>query len=167
MKKLIMLLLVLVLLVSVAFAPESGELRDGQYTVEVSLAGGSGRASVASPASVTISNGEMTAKIVWSSPYYDYMMLDGVKYLPINKQGNSTFEIPVAALDQELAASAETIAMSQPHVIDYTLRFDSATLRADDGGMIWIIAGAIALAVVATAVVVILRKRGRKLEHAA
>ena len=165
MKKITMLVLALALLFSVACAPVSGELRDGQYTIEVALSGGSGRASVSSPAEVTLANGKMTARIIWSSPNYDLMLVDGEKYLPLNKEGNSTFEIPVAALDQEIAVSAETTAMSQPHMIDYTLRFDSATLRAADGGVAWIIAGAIVL--VAVAVAVILRKRREKVEHAA
>ena len=40
------------------------------------------------------------------------------------------FEIPVAALDTALAVTADTVAMSTPHEIDYTLTFDSATLAA-------------------------------------
>lgn len=70
----------------------------------------------------------MTAVIVWSSPNYDYMLIDGEKYLPTNTEGNSTFEIPVAALDTALAVTADTVAMSTPHEIDYTLTFDSTTL---------------------------------------
>ena len=166
MKKITMLVLALALLFSVACAPVSGELRDGQYTIEVALSGGSGRASVSSPAEVTLANGKMIARIIWSSPNYDLMLVDGEKYLPLNKEGNSIFEIPIAALDQEIVVSAETTAMSQPHVIDYTLRFDSATLQADDGGMAWIIAGVIAL-ISAAVVAVLLRKRRKKVEHAA
>ena len=74
--------------------------------------------------------GAMTATIVWSSPNYDYMLIDGEKYLPTNTEGNSTFEIPVAALDTALAVTADTVAMSTPHEIDYTLTFDSTTLAA-------------------------------------
>ena len=90
--------------------------------------GGSGRATVESPAALTVADGTMTAVIVWSSPNYDYMLIDGEKYLPTNTEGNSTFEIPVAALDTALAVTADTVAMSTPHEIDYTLTFDSATL---------------------------------------
>lgn len=103
---------------------------DGTYTCAVTLEGGSGRATVESPAVLTIADGSMTATIVWSSPNYDYMLIDGEKYLPTNTEGNSTFEIPVAALDTALAVTADTIAMSTPHEIDYTLTFDSATLVA-------------------------------------
>ena len=103
---------------------------DGTYTCAVTLQGGSGRATVDSPAALTVVDGAMTATIVWSSPNYDYMLIDGEKYLPTNTEGNSTFEIPVAALDTALAVTADTVAMSTPHEIDYTLTFDSTTLAA-------------------------------------
>lgn len=103
---------------------------DGSYTCAVTLEGGSGRATVESPTALTVADGIMTATIVWSSPNYDYMLVDGEKYLPVNTDGNSTFEIPVAALDTALAVTADTVAMSTPHEIDYTLTFDSATLAA-------------------------------------
>ena len=96
---------------------------DGSYTCAVTLEGGSGRATVESPAALTVADGTMTAVIVWSSPNYDYMLIDGEKYLPTNTEGNSTFEIPVAALDTALAVTADTVAMSTPHEIEYTLTF--------------------------------------------
>ena len=102
---------------------------DGTYTCEVTLEGGSGRATVESPAALTVADGKMTAAIVWSSPNYDYMLVDGEKYLPTNTEGNSTFEIPVAALDTALDVTADTVAMSTPHEIEYTLIFDSASLK--------------------------------------
>ena len=98
-------------------------LADGSYTCEVTLEGGSGRATVESPAALTVENGKMTATIVWSSPNYDYMIVDGEKYLPTNTDGNSTFAIPVAALNTPLAVTADTVAMSTPHEIEYTLTF--------------------------------------------
>lgn len=101
---------------------------DGDYTVEVSLQGGSGRASVTSPAPLTIRDGAMTAAITWSSPNYDYMIVNGTKYDPVFPQGNAAFTIPVAALDQDLAVIADTTAMGQPHEIAYTLRFSSDSL---------------------------------------
>ena len=96
---------------------------DGEYTASVVLEGGSGRATVESPAALTVADGKMTAAIVWSSPNYDYMIVDGEKYLPTNTEGNSTFEIPVAALGTPLAVTADTVAMSTPHEIEYTLTF--------------------------------------------
>ncbi len=98
-------------------------LADGAYTCDVTLEGGSGRATVESPAALTVADGRMAATIVWSSPNYDYMLVDGEKYLPTNTEGNSTFEIPVAALDTPLDVVGDTVAMSTPHEIEYTLTF--------------------------------------------
>ena len=101
----------------------------GEYTVAVSLDGGTGRATVESPARIVAAeDGSCTATIVWSSPNYDQMVVDDQKYLPVNDSGNSTFEIPVRAFDRDLEVQAETTAMSEPHMIDYKLRFDSSTL---------------------------------------
>ena len=102
---------------------------DGSYTCEVTLEGGSGRATVESPAALTVADGKMTAAIVWSSPNYDYMIVDGEKNLPTNTEGNSTFEIPVSALDTALTVTADTVAMSTPHEIEYTLTFAADSLK--------------------------------------
>ena len=102
---------------------------DGSYTCEVTLEGGSGRATVESPPALTVADGKMTATLVWSSPNYDYMIVDGEKYLPTNTEGNSTFEIPVAALDTALTVTADTVAMSTPHEIEYTLTFAADSLK--------------------------------------
>ena len=104
-------------------------LEDGDYTTEVTLEGGSGRATVDSPAAITIKDGEATATIVWSSPNYDYMLVDGEKYEPVNTEGNSTFEIPVDGFDYPMEVVGDTVAMSEPHEIEYTLQFDSSTME--------------------------------------
>ena len=104
---------------------------DGTYTCAVTLEGGSGKATVESPATLTVQDGKITATIVWSSKNYDYMLVDGEKYLPVNADGNSTFEIPVAQLDVPQTVVGDTVAMSTPHEIEYTLTFDSTTLEAN------------------------------------
>ena len=83
-----------------------------------------------SPAAIVINGETITATIVWSSPYYEYMLIDGVQYDPIQTEGNSTFEIPVI-LDTDMAVSASTVAMSEPHLVDYTLHFDSSTIKGE------------------------------------
>ena len=99
------------------------EFQDGTYQMEVELLGGSGRASVTSPAKVEIKDGKAVATLEWSSPNYDYMVVNGEKYLPVNTEGNSVFQIPVEAFDQDIAVIADTVAMSTPHEIEYTLNF--------------------------------------------
>ena len=99
------------------------EFQDGTYQMEVELLGGSGRASVTSPAKVEIKDGKAVATLEWSSPNYDYMVVDGEKYLPVNTEGNSVFRIPVEAFDRDITVIADTVAMSTPHEIEYTLNF--------------------------------------------
>lgn len=99
------------------------KFQDGTYQMEVELLGGSGRASVTSPAKVEIKDGKAVATLEWSSPNYDYMVVDGEKYLPVNTEGNSVFQIPVEAFDRDIAVIADTVAMSTPHEIEYTLNF--------------------------------------------
>ena len=104
-------------------------LADGTYTVEAALTGGSGRASVESPAVVEVKDGKAEATIIWSSSNYDYMRVDEEKFLPVNTEGNSTFVITVTGFDSPLTVYADTTAMSTPHEIEYTLTFDSSTLE--------------------------------------
>ena len=99
------------------------KFQDGTYQMEVELLGGSGRASVTSPAKVEIKDGKAVATLEWSSPNYDYMVVDGEKYLPVNTEGNSVFRIPVEAFDRDITVIADTVAMSTPHEIEYTLNF--------------------------------------------
>jgi len=158
-KKMISLLLALLVLAAPALAASELPV-DGRYTVEVTLSGGSGRASVETPAKLTVEQGAASAVVVWSSSNYEFMVVDGQTYRPIQEEGNSTFEIPVV-LDEEMAVSAQTLAMSEPHLIDYTLLFRSDTLKPMDGRQtvpVWgVLAGAAVLAVV-----LLLLWRGRR-----
>lgn len=112
---------------------------DGEYyTVNcaVALTGGSGRASVESPAQVKEAGDEKTVKIVWSSPYYDYMIVDGIRYENEEKEGgNSVFTIPFEEYDTEFSVIADTTAMSEPHEIEYGITVyetDTSTWKSSD-----------------------------------
>lgn len=108
-------------------------LEDGTYIADGTLEGGSGRATISSPVELTVKDGQMTARIEFSSPYYDYMIVDGKKYEPENTEGNSQFTIPMAGFDAGVPVTADTVAMSEPHEIDYEIVLDSATLKSWDG----------------------------------
>lgn len=105
---------------------ETGMLEDGTYTMEITFGGGSGRAQILSPASVTVTGGNTVATVQWNSPNYDYMLVDGEKYLPVNTEGDSAFEFPVV-LDEEMTVIGDTVAMSTPHEVEYTITFHSDT----------------------------------------
>ena len=104
---------------------------DGTYTIAVTLEGGSGKASIQSPCTLTVADGKMTATIVWSSSHYDYMLVDGERCDVLSTENGSTFEIPVAALDTPLAVVGDPTAMSTPHEIDYTLTFDASSAEVN------------------------------------
>ena len=99
--------------------------------VAVTLEGGSGKASIQSPCTLTVADGKMTATIVWSSSHYDYMLVDGERCDVLSTENGSTFEIPVAALDTPLAVVGDTTAMSTPHEIDYTMTFDASSAEVN------------------------------------
>ena len=99
-------------------------LADGDYTVKVTFSGGTGKAKIVSPATLHVKNGKMTATVKWSSDKYDYMKVNGTKYMNENKGGNSVFTFPVSALGKSFTVIGDTTAMSTPHEIEYTLRLD-------------------------------------------
>lgn len=98
-------------------------IHDGEYTASVSLTGGSGKAYIESPCRVICEGGKVTADIVWSSPNYDFMEIDGERFYPVNEDGNSEFLIPVV-IGKDMEVSADTTAMGEPHLIGYLLRFE-------------------------------------------
>ena len=105
------------------------DLEDGEYSIQVDLEGGSGKASLTSPTILTVEDGKAYAQIQWSSSNYDYMIVDGEKYLPTNEEGmNSVFEIPVLSMDEAMPVIADTTAMGAPHEIDYNLTFYSDSI---------------------------------------
>ena len=134
------------------------DLEDGEYEVPATLEGGSGKASVASPATLIVKDGKAFARIQWSSSHYDYMLVDGIKILPEEKaspEDNSVFVIPVTSLSEPMKVIGDTTAMSTPHEVEYTLDFE---LPGEGSGhrTIWIVLGA---AVILGALLVWLIKR--------
>ncbi len=109
--------------------PASIDMEDGEYAIDVSLTGGSGKASVSSPTVFIVRDGKAYARLQWSSSNYDYMIVGTEKYLNCNTEGgNSVFEIPVAAFDTALPVIADTTAMGTPHEVEYTLIFYTETI---------------------------------------
>lgn len=107
------------------------DLEDGEYSIEVILEGGSGRATITSPAIMTVRGGKGYVQIEWSSPNYDYMKVENKTFKPLQEAGNSTFELPIIDFDMPIAVVANTTAMSTPHEIEYTLTFLQDTIKQD------------------------------------
>lgn len=129
-KTLCLVLATLLLVLGLGCQKKAKALADGTYTVAVTLAGGTGKAKIASPVQLVVKDGQMSAILVWSSSNYDYMKVNGVRYDAVIEEGHSTFTVPVASLEEPLPVVADTVAMSTPHEIEYTITFDPATLAA-------------------------------------
>ena len=107
------------------------DLTDGEYAIDVTMTGGSGKATIQSPTLLTLNDGIAYASITWSSSNYDYMIVDGQKYLNESEEDvNSHFTIPIADLTQDTPVIADTLAMGTPHEVQYVLTFDPASIAS-------------------------------------
>ena len=144
--------------------PMKVDMSDGTYKIDVVLEGGSGRATITSPATLVVKEGCAYAQIEWSSSHYDYMKVGETIYDPINTDGNSVFELPVTVMDEPMDVIADTTAMSVPHEIEYTLTFASDSItsgrQAAPGQQLIYLAVVVAAGVV----VVILTKKKKSKE---
>ncbi|MCQ2439003.1 MAG: hypothetical protein MJ074_04480 [Oscillospiraceae bacterium] len=128
-RKLTVLFLLLTFLLCCGCGKKAVIAENGVYTVIASLKGGSGKTTLLNPTLLTVENGEMTAELVFSSRSYDYVLVNGERFEVLSTEPGSTFRIPVEALDKELPLIGDTVAMSTPHEIEYTLLLDSSTLE--------------------------------------
>lgn len=119
-------LVIMVCLMTVIFAgcgKSNESLSDGEYIVEFTTEGGTGKATMTSPAKLTVSDGEQYLELVWTSKNYDYMVVEGITYYNENVGGNSTFTVKVSDLKKPLTVIGDTTAMSTPHEIEYIINF--------------------------------------------
>ena len=117
---------------------KDNKLADGEYTIDITCSGGTGRGGITSPARVFVKDGKYTLEITMTSSTYDYARVKGIKYYNVNPGGLSQFKFPVTSLSGSLPVSADTTAMSKPYEVDYVITFDPDSLtlvsgRTDDG----------------------------------
>ena len=113
--------------------PVTLPMEDGEYSIEVNMTGGSGRASISSPTLLTVRDGKAYATLLWSSTYYDYMILEEKYYYNLTEDGgNSTFEIPITVMDEGMPVIADTTAMGDPVEIQYVLTFYEESIGTKD-----------------------------------
>ena len=151
--------------------PETGAVRldmpDGEYSIEVNMTGGSGRASVSSPTWLVVKEGYAYARLLWSSSYYDYMIVEETRYDNLTDDGsNSTFLIPIVAMDEEIPVVADTTAMGDPVEIEYRLTFYSSTIDDKDAipqeAAIKVLEIAIAIIIIGGVLNYVLKKRRKR-----
>lgn len=115
---------------------QTNVLPEGEFKAEITLSGGTGRTTVKSPANVSIEDDVIIAEIIWSSPYYDLMIIGDKEYKPVlNDENSSVFMLPIPYLDTPLNIKAETVAMSTPHLIDYTITVSGEEILKDQSNV--------------------------------
>lgn len=75
------------------------------------------------------------------------MLVEGMKILPeekVSPEDNSVFVIPVTSLSEPMQVIGDTTAMSTPHEVEYTLKFE----MPDEGSghsTVWIVIGVVVI----------------------
>ncbi len=129
-KRIVLFALAAVLLLASIGCAKNSLPKEGTYTIGVVLEGGTGKASIQSPAQLVVfQDGYASLTVIWGSDKYDYMLVNDERYEPAIKDGHSVFIIPVGSILEPLAVIADTTAMSTPHEIAYTITFDTASLK--------------------------------------
>lgn len=87
------------------------------------------------------------------------MKIQDAQFKPVQKEGNSVFELPITEFDTPVAVVADTTAMGTPHEIEYTLTFlQDSVKRATSFGMVAVAAGAV-IVVIAVVIVFWIKRR--------
>ena len=113
-------------------SPANDGVRREPEEVYITLEGGTGKASIQSPAEVIYKDGKTYVTLVWNSKNYDYMIAGGIRYENEAPGENSTFTIPVDSFDEPLDVIGDTVAMSKPHEIEYRIIWSIAAGEAAD-----------------------------------
>ena len=121
------LFVVLAVFVLCGFTGTDGKvLADGTYSVDVVFEGGTGKAKILSPAELVVKGGEAVVTVTWSSKNYDYMIVDGVKYMNLTPGKASSFSFPIKQLGKAMDVIGDSVAMNKPHEIEYQVTFTLA-----------------------------------------
>lgn len=99
---------------------EASGLPEGEYAPDgFTFSGGTGKVTISCP-KLAVAGGTVTATLVFSSPNYPRVTVDGVEYTATHEAKNSIFEIPVR-VNADMTVVGTTTAMSTPHDVAYTI----------------------------------------------
>ena len=120
-KAVIGLLIILEIICLTSCASQGVKYAEETFLIDIGFEGGSKKACILSPVEVTDKDGKLTARFVWSSENYDYMIVNGIRYDNENNGGPSTFTVAVDNITEPLKVIGDTVAMSTPHEIEYVI----------------------------------------------
>ena len=99
---------------------EAYGLPEGEYAPDgFTFSGGTGKVTISCP-KLAVADGAITATLVFSSPNYPKVTVDGVEYTAAHEEKNSIFEIP-ARVNEDMTVIGTTTAMSMPHDVEYVI----------------------------------------------
>ena len=99
---------------------ETPGLPEGEYAPDgFTFSGGTGKVTISCP-KLSVAGGAVTATLVFSSPNYPKVTVDGVEYQAAHEEKNSIFEIPVR-VNEDMTVVGTTTAMSTPHDVEYVI----------------------------------------------
>ena len=102
-----------------ALAEASG-LPEGEYAPDgFTFSGGTGKVKITCP-KLAVEGDTVTATLVFSSPNYPKVTVDGVEYAATHEDRTSIFVIP-ARVNADMTVVGTTTAMSTPHDVEYTI----------------------------------------------
>lgn len=78
------------------------DLKNATYTIEAMVTGNGGIGTIQTPTSIFVKEKKATVVLIWDTPAYDYMVVDGEKILAKSREGGSIFWIPVTGWDEEI-----------------------------------------------------------------
>ena len=78
------------------------DLRNATYTVEAVMTGENGVGAIQTPTSVFVKDKKATVVLIWDTPDYNYIVVDGETIQAKSREGGSIFWIPVTAWDEEM-----------------------------------------------------------------
>lgn len=97
-------------------------LQNGRYLCDVTL-NGAGKATIGSPAVVTVADGACTARIVFSTKKIDYILVGEDQYFPVDAESGAAFDIPVAAFGKPVAVKVDSTAIKPAALVEYSVVF--------------------------------------------
>lgn len=99
---------------------QASALPEGEYVPDgFTFTGGTGRVTITCP-KIAVEGDAVTATLVFSSPNYPKLTVDGVEYAAEHEGKTSIFTVP-AVVNADMTVVGTTTAMSQPHDIEYVV----------------------------------------------
>jgi len=115
------------------------DLKNATYTIEAMVTGDGDLGTIQTPTSIFVKDKKATVVLIWDTPDYDYIIVDGERIQAKSREGGSIFWVPVTAWDEamELVAGCDT---GKARTEECSLYLDTSTIkRQGNNGPLYIL----------------------------